>query len=251
MQIIIPMSGLGTRFIAAGYTDPKPLIKIGRKPMIEYIIDNFPGEKDFLFICNQQHLDSTVMRSELNRIMPTGKIVGITSKKLGPVWAVTQAFNYIKDNEPVIVNYCDFNWTWNYVNFKQTMQSGEYDGGIVCYIGFHPHLLRPNLYASCKVDKNNNLIAIREKYSWTENKMESWQSSGTYYFKSGALLKKYYQRQIAEQLHFHGEYYASLTYNLLVRDKLKVHIYKIDKFCQWGTPKDLQEFIYWSQYFCR
>ena len=31
MHIIIPMSGVGQRFIDAGYDDPKPLIKILEK----------------------------------------------------------------------------------------------------------------------------------------------------------------------------------------------------------------------------
>ena len=35
MHVIIPMSGVGSRFIAAGYTDPKPLIIIDEKPIIE------------------------------------------------------------------------------------------------------------------------------------------------------------------------------------------------------------------------
>jgi len=32
MQIIIPMSGIGKRFIEAGYKDPKPLIKVDGIP---------------------------------------------------------------------------------------------------------------------------------------------------------------------------------------------------------------------------
>ena len=56
MQIVIPMSGFGERFRRAGYTVPKPLIKIDGKPIIEHVIDMFPGETNFIFICNQDHL---------------------------------------------------------------------------------------------------------------------------------------------------------------------------------------------------
>ena len=52
MQIVIPMSGFGERFRRAGYTVPKPLIKIDGKPIIEHVIDMFPGETNFIFICN-------------------------------------------------------------------------------------------------------------------------------------------------------------------------------------------------------
>lgn len=249
MQIIIPMSGMGTRFINAGYKMPKPLIQVDNKPIIEYIVRNFFLEEDFLFICNEEHLAKTNMLSELKRIKPTGIIKAIPVHKKGPVWTVKQAFEHIKDDQPAIVNYCDFNWVWNYENFKTQMLKGDYDGAIACYKGFHPHLLGPNKYASCKVDEKQNLTEIREKFSWTKDKMKSWQSSGTYYFKSGAILKHYYQQQINQNVNLNGEYYASLTYNEMVKDNLKIHIYPIEKFCQWGTPKDLEEFNYWLKYF--
>ena len=34
MKIIIPMSGIGKRFIDAGYKDPKPLISVDGVPII-------------------------------------------------------------------------------------------------------------------------------------------------------------------------------------------------------------------------
>ena len=56
MQIVIPMSGFGERFRQAGYKIPKPLIEIDDKPIIAHVIDMFPGEENFLFICNSEHL---------------------------------------------------------------------------------------------------------------------------------------------------------------------------------------------------
>ena len=41
MKIIVPMAGTGNRFVQAGYTDPKPLIKVMGKRVIEYILDAF------------------------------------------------------------------------------------------------------------------------------------------------------------------------------------------------------------------
>ena len=39
VQIIIPMSGLGIRFKNAGYNEPKPLIMVDGKPIIEHVIN--------------------------------------------------------------------------------------------------------------------------------------------------------------------------------------------------------------------
>src|SRR6266568_3558212 len=46
MQIIVPMSGTGSRFQRAGYRDIKPLIDVDGAPMIRHVINMFPGEDE-------------------------------------------------------------------------------------------------------------------------------------------------------------------------------------------------------------
>ena len=58
MQIIIPMVGKSIRFKKAGYKTPKFLLKIKNKYVIEHVIDLFPGEKNFLFICDKKQLSN-------------------------------------------------------------------------------------------------------------------------------------------------------------------------------------------------
>ena len=48
------MSGIGNRFLQAGYQTPKPLIEIDGIPVIEHVIKMFPKEEDFVFICNSK-----------------------------------------------------------------------------------------------------------------------------------------------------------------------------------------------------
>ena len=249
MQIVIPMAGSGRRFFEEGYKKIKPLIEVDNRPIIEYVVNMFPGETDFVFVCNQEHLDNTKLRETLTAIAPKSQVIGIPAHKRGPVWTVLEARDYINDEEQTIVNYCDFNCVWDYKRFKRIVSENKYSGAMACYRGFHPHLLGPNLYASCRVDESNLLLKVREKYSFTDNKMDSYQSSGTYYFKSGALAKKYFRELIQQDIDVNGEYYVSLVYNLMVRDNLKTYVYEIDKFCQWGTPQDLEEFNYWLNYF--
>lgn len=52
MQIIIPMTGYGSRFVAAGYQELKPFIRVQGRPILEWIVKGmYPGESNFLFIC--------------------------------------------------------------------------------------------------------------------------------------------------------------------------------------------------------
>ena len=52
MNIIIPLGGKGERFSKNGYLQPKPLIPIFEKCMIEYVLDNLTisNTSDKIFI---------------------------------------------------------------------------------------------------------------------------------------------------------------------------------------------------------
>ena len=249
MQIIIPMSGIGKRFQDAGYKDIKPLIKIHGKPIIEWVVNLFPGDNEFIFICREEHLEKTNLRNELNRIKPSGVIIPIASHKLGSVYAVSKVFDLIKDNEEIIINYCDFFQIWDFNHFRKTVNEKKVAGAIPCYTGFHPHLLHPeNVYASCKKNALSHLIEIREKYSFESDKTKTSHSGGTYYFSKGSYVKKYFIQLMDEKSDLNGEYYVSMVYNLLLRDGLNVLVYdKVEYFCQWGTPKDLTEYNTWMK----
>ncbi len=248
MHIIIPMSGIGARFQAAGYKDPKPLIPVDGKPIIEHVVNLFPGEKKFTFICNEEHLQTTAMREILQRIAPSGTIVSIPPHKKGPVFATLQVQHLIDDQEEVIVNYCDFGTYWDYQNFLHHTRSRGAAGAIPSYRGFHPHMLGTTNYAFIK-DTDQWLEQIKEKEPFTNNRMQEYASNGTYYFAHGSLVKKYFARAMERNLSINGEFYVSLVYNLLVEDGLPVSIYEIEHMLQWGTPQDLREYQAWSDYF--
>jgi len=250
MHIVIPMSGVGKRFIDAGYEDPKPLIKIDGKPIIQHVVELFPGETKFTFICNQTHLDTTNMRSVLEGIAPEGEVVCIPNHKKGPVYAVAQILDRIDDDEEVIVNYCDFGTWWDYPDFLKHTRERDADGAIPAYKRFHPHMLGSTNYAFMR-DDNQWMLEIKEKEPFTDNRMEEYASNGTYYFKKGAYVKKYFPLLMDRDINLKGEFYVSLIYNLLVEDDLRVSIYDVEHMLQWGTPQDVEEYNAWSEYFRR
>ena len=121
MQIIIPMSGFGERFKEAGYNIPKPLIKVDGKPMISHVIDMFPSDSEFIFICNEDHLNVQQygMKKVLRLFCPSGKIVGIKAHKRS-IHAVLEAKECIDYRKPSVVNYyCDFTCYWDWDDFQK------------------------------------------------------------------------------------------------------------------------------------
>jgi hypothetical protein len=254
MVLIIPMSGQGKRFAAAGYDQLKPLITIEGKPAIAHVLDMFPGEDAPLFICNQAHLETTPMRSILQALRPNGKIIAITGKGQGPVPDIQQVYEHISDTEDVMISYCDFTGRWDYAAFKSRVKTLNVDGAIPSYIGFHPHLLGPDFYGHMRWKKDpatgaDMMIEMQEKKAFTDNKMNEYGAVGMYWFKSGALMKKYFDEAVQNNYKTGHEFFCSMPYNYLVRDGLKVWIPEMQHFCQWGTPQDLEEYEAWSRAF--
>lgn len=250
MRIIIPMAGTGDRYLAAGYRMPKPLIPVDGKPMIEHVTGMYPGENDFLFICNENHVRSTDLVGVLKRLKPRALIRAIPSHKKGPVYTVTQALDCVPKDDEVIVSYCDFDVSWDYRNFLQTIRTKKAQGALSAYRGFHPHSLGPTLYAYIR-QKDNWLLEIKEKGHFTDNRMQEYASSGLYYFAKGAHIHQYFPLLMQKNINTNGEFYVSMIYNLMAADRLPIWIYEIEHFLQWGTPFDLQQYQYWSGYFHR
>ena len=95
------------------------------------------------------------------------------------------------------------------------------------------------------------MLEIQEKRPFTDQRMREFASAGTYYFRSGALLKHYFRRAVERGLETNGEFYASMPFNLMVEDGLDVFVWELEHFLQWGTPEDLEEYQAWSRYFSR
>ena len=248
MKIIIPMAGTGDRFVKAGYTNPKPLITVGGKKIIEYICDMFDKEEDeFIFICNEKHLAETNMRWTLKNLVDNYKILSIPNHKRGPVHTVLESgvLRHIEDNEEVIVCYCDNPYVWNYEHFKKTVRETKAEGCILSHVDFHPHRLSGTLMAYMK-QENLVVSEIKEKSYYTESPEQEHASTGTYYFKKGSYLKKYFNELVEKNINYNGEFYVTLVYNLLIQDSLKVTCYPTEYALVFGVPSEVENFEAWQ-----
>lgn len=253
MNVIIPMTGYGSRFVAAGYKELKPMIPIMGIPIIEWIVRGMynPSRDHFILVCREEHfVEGKLSKEYLGSLAENVDILKIRDwVKLGPVYDILRVRDEIEDDEPCIVNYCDFYVPWDWEDAEARLLERECAGAVVAFTGFQPCLVpKGNVYASCLCDGNDDLIEIREKYCFSEDRFQGRHSTGTYYFRSGDLLKRYYQEAVDGRALLNGEYYASLPYNFMVGDGLKVWVPVLgDKFYTWGTPEDLEEFAFWTE----
>jgi NDP-sugar pyrophosphorylase family protein len=234
--------------VAAGYTDPKPLIRLAsdNRMIIEHVLDMFQDPDDeFIFICNDRHLEDTKMKRILEDLRPGCTILSIPQHKLGPVHTLLPSLAFIRPEEEVIVSYCDGTLKFGRHLFAGYVDEHSLDGCLFTHSGFHPHTLSSTKMAFVR-EENGRVLEVKEKACFTDNPFAEHASSGVYYFRRGEYLKKYAREQIARGLSHNGEYYVTLLYNLLIEEGLNIGYFDTEFFACLGTPEEVKNFEAWS-----
>jgi len=245
MKILIPMAGTGNRFVEAGYTKPKPLIDVGGKKIIEYILDMFDDEDEIIFICNSNHIKNTNMKKVLTSLNPSAQIFEIEEHKKGPIYTIMPFLHLIDDEEPVMVCYCDNPFIWNRKDFNLHVVRNKLDGCILTHTGLHPHTLNSTKMAFLKTDKEL-MTEIKEKECYTDNPMSEHASTGAYYFNMGKIMKECFRHSMDNDVTYNGEHYVTLAYNSLVDRGYRIGFFDTDFVTVFGTPAEVQSFEAWK-----
>jgi NDP-sugar pyrophosphorylase family protein len=249
IHLLVPMSGQGTRYRKAGYTQPKPLVPISGVPMIERLLSHFPERWQTHFVLAENHRD-TGLPALLRRLRPTANLSYVLPHSRGPGHAILAGLSAIPDEAPVFVSYCDYGMVWDCAQFARFVDETGCDACLISYRGFHAHYLSPVTYAYSRLE-GERVVEVREKGSFTADREGEYASAGGYYFRTAALLRESVEHQIALDLQLGGELYTSLTVEALLRKRPGAHVrvFEVPGFFQWGTPEDLKSFEYWERCF--
>src|SRR5260221_6166619 len=110
LQIVVPMAGRGSRFAQAGFMTPKPLIPVGGRPMIEWVIENIRPQRPhhFVFLCLAEHLEKLPeVPKALSRLCPGCDIIPVPGVTEGAACTVLLARRYIDSQEPLMIANSD------------------------------------------------------------------------------------------------------------------------------------------------
>ncbi|MCC5791558.1 MAG: HAD-IA family hydrolase [Legionellaceae bacterium] len=232
MNVIIPMSGAGSRFVNAGYSFPKPLISIGEKPMIQLAVENLNVKANFIFIVRRDHYEHYHLESMLKMIAPGCKIVitdGITE---GACCSTLLAAEYIDNEAPLLIANSDQFIKWESGAFFHSMNAPGVDGGILTFNSSHPK------WSYVRLDDNGNVALLKEK-----EVISNQATVGIYYWSRGADYVHYARQMIAKNIRVNHEFYVAPVYNEAIADGKAIKTWPIDEMWGLGTPEDLNHFL--------
>ena len=109
LNIVIPMAGSGSRFVAAGFKEPKPLIDVLGKKMIEVVVNNLKPDTEhrFIFICQNEHIKNYDLEHVFAKVCDNFEIIGIDGITEGAAITVLKARALIDNSSPLMIANSD------------------------------------------------------------------------------------------------------------------------------------------------
>jgi NDP-sugar pyrophosphorylase family protein len=232
------MAGHGSRFAKAGYTDPKPLIKVGKKTMIELVVDNLrPAQPHrFIFVCQQAHLTSYGLVEHLQAIAPGCEIITVAAVTQGAACTVLLTRALIDNDDPLMIANCDQYVDIRIDDYLAAMQDTGLAGLIMTMTADDPK------WSFVRLNDAGEIIEVVEKQV-----VSNEATVGIYNFARGRDYVAAADQMIAADKRVNGEFYVAPSYNEMLANGQRLAYYNIgaDRAGMYGLgiPEDLDYFI--------
>lgn len=239
LNIVIPMAGRGSRFAIDGWEDPKPLIKLRHKRMIEVVVDNLRPQRPhrFIFVCLRVHLEFYNLTEILGDAAPGCAIIALDHITAGAACSVLAAQALIDNEQPLMIANSD---QWVDVNVNDYLCAYDQQGSDGFIMTMH-------------ADDPKWSYAVRDEQGRVTGVFEKQVASpeatvGIYNFRRGRDFCHHAQAMIAAGETSCGDYYVAPVYTRWYRaERAFIETYNIGplstRMFGLGTPEDLTYFL--------
>lgn len=232
LNILIPMAGAGSRFEKAGYTFPKPLIEVRKKPMIQVVVENLNIKANYIYVVQKLHREQYNLDALLSLITPGCKIVETEGMTEGAACTALLAKEYINSDAPLFFANSDQFVEWDSNEFMYKMNETDADGGIVTFKATHPK------WSFAKINDQGLVTEVAEK-----NPISNIATIGFYYWKNGSDFVKYAEQMINKNIRVNNEFYVCPVFNEAIEDGKAIRTFNVEGMWGLGTPEDLDYYL--------
>ena len=234
------MAGEGSRFAKAGWTTPKPLIKLNGQPLFKHAISSVAVEglpMKYSFIVRQEHIEKYAIDAGIRSFFPEANIFSVRKTTRGAVETCLIAESAIVDDDAVIVMDCDLEFRskrFNEIIRKILVQPADLarGGALVSFESDQPR------YSYAELDEKGMVVRTAEKEVISHHAL-----CGAYFFATGKRFKQIAHQLLNEPEFKKPEYYVSLLYNYLLADGEPVYIAPMEEYYSYGTPEELKRYM--------
>ena len=232
LNVLIPMAGAGSRFEQAGYTFPKPLIEVRKKPMIQVVVENLNIKANYIYVVQKSHREKYNLDALLSLITPGCKIVETEGMTEGAACTALLAKEHINTDAPLFFANSDQFVEWDSNEFLYKMNETDADGGIVTFEATHPK------WSFAKINEQGLVIEVAEK-----KPISNIATVGYYYWKHGSDFVKYAEQMIDKNVRVNNEFYVCPVFNEAIGDNKQIRTFNVNGMWGLGTPEDLNYYL--------
>lgn len=246
LTVLIPMAGKGSRFSAAGFDRPKPLIEVAGKTLAERSISTL-GLPNAHYVFVTRTFDKPEYNEELTEIFTklckSFTEIRIDSEHRGAAHSALYAKKYIDKDDELIITNCDQSIIFDTNNFLNNVRDSELDGAVVTHISDDPKHSFVQLYPN-----ESRALKIVEKdpiSEWALTGIHYWKKAEDFFSSAESMTNSF------EKMGY-PELYVSITYNELISQGKTIISYPItgpERFFSLGTPEDVLKFLNIKSFF--
>lgn len=231
------MAGHGSRFAKAGFQDPKPLIPIHGKPMIQWVIKNLTPrcEHRFIFIVQREHIDRYGLQSKLQIWAPNSIVVPLDNVTDGAARTALMAKDYINNEHPLVIANSDQWIEASFDSFVNELTNDSIDGLVMTMWADDPK------WSFVDLDDGGFVSNVVEK-----DVISNSATVGVYGFSRGCDFVSAVEEMISDDFRVNDEFYVAPAYNWLVKRGHKIGTFDVGAeqkgMYGLGIPSDLALF---------
>ena len=234
---IMPMAGLGKRFLNSEYKLPKPLIKIIKKPIFIQAAKSMPKSTLNIFICNNNLLNKFKIKDIITKKYKKNfKIITVKRTTKGQANTCLLAEKLIKKNDKIFIHSCDSLIKYNTVDLNKKITNS--DAVILTTKPNKAHLKSINSYGWVKFSNNKiKKITCKKKASLNPNK--DYVIIGSFAFKNKKIFTNTIKSLFRSKKTVNNEYYIDMVFSHALQNNYKISNLTVKSYISWGTPKEL------------
>jgi dTDP-glucose pyrophosphorylase len=270
LQVVIPMAGIGSRFLERGYKTPKYMLPCDSEntPMIELATKtlNIPSEMsrvrvfdpprdspsdyrpsvvrhpvycEYFFILNRSQDGIGGIEETLRNICTIHgwnyTISWVESLTEGAASTVYTLKDLLDPTAPLIISNSD--QILEGFNCRSFLEQAQiYDGYLLTYkpSGYELVLGAPDPHSFIGLDRMGFVTQVAEKVVLSDHALV-----GTHWYRTAGLFIESYETMVEKNIRANGEYYVSLTYQVMLEGGYTVGYYDLGRdehYYSVGTP---------------
>lgn len=247
MVTLIPMAGEGQRFKDENYNTPKPLINIDGIPMVLRAVQSCPPATKIIFVCRKSHLENYNLEQHLNQYFNSIGIISVHKLTEGQASTCLLAKEYIDKSEELFVGACDNGMIYEIEKYNQLKE--KFDALVFTFRNNVTVTEKPTQYGWVNTNETFHVEKVSVKKPISENPINDHAIVGSFWFKRSDIFFKGVESMIQKNRRINNEFYIDESINELIEAGVRVGVMEIDYYIGWGTPKDLDTYNYWRDFF--